>query len=187
MFVVQINYQNVFIIFVVDVNPLTKIYDFIPLFGVSNIRYFGICGISFLYSFKSGFRFHDISIFSSKICTLSMFTPDHLYWVVPPPHEPAPPTNYATIPQYNPQYQPNTITPMYLEIYAQLRYHTHNVPRDIYPTSLQYPKLLTTKHAFGKILFLYCWHSLHQSEQNLSNYWWQELWNYIGAIKWKKC
>ena len=130
---------------------------------------------------------YDISIFLSKICTLSMFTPDHLYWVVPPPHEPAPPTNYATIPQYNPQYQPNTITPMYLEIYAQLHYHTHNVPRDIYPTSLQYPKLLTTKHAFGKILFLYCWHSLHQSEHNLSNYWWQELWNYIGAIKWKKC
>ena len=114
MFVVQINYQNVFIIIFVDVNPLTKIYDFIPLF----VGFHSYILLNQALDFMPLGHKYDISIFLSKICTLSMFTPDHLYWVVPPPHEPAPPTNYATIPQYNPQYQPNTITPTYLEIYA---------------------------------------------------------------------
>ena len=75
MFVVQINYQNVFIIIFVDVNHLTKIYDFIPLF----VGFHSYILLNQALDFMPLGHKYDISIFLSKVCTLSMFTPDHLY------------------------------------------------------------------------------------------------------------
>ena len=79
MFVVQINYQNVFIIFVEKYMTSFLFLEFLILDISEFVGFHSYILLNQALDFMPLGHKYDISIFLSKVCTLSMFTPDHLY------------------------------------------------------------------------------------------------------------